>query len=78
MRLLSAPWCTAKTIDRWLWKRRGVEVVLGDLHNIDTIREAMEGIDAAYLAYPVQAGFIDATVSFAHAGGSRRLRHRSA
>lgn len=68
----------AKTIDRRLWKRLGVEVMLGDLHNIDTIREAMEGIDAAYLVYPVQAALIDATVNFAQAGESRRLRHRSA
>jgi len=45
----------------------GAEVVVGDLHHIDTIREAMEGIDAAYLVYPVQAGLIDATVNFAQA-----------
>jgi NAD(P)H dehydrogenase (quinone) len=44
------------------------EVVVGDLHNIDSIREAMEGIDAAYLVYPVQPGLIDATVNFAQAG----------
>jgi uncharacterized protein YbjT (DUF2867 family) len=48
-------------------EKLGVEVVVGDLHDIDTIREAMEGIDAAYLVYPVQAGLIDATVNFAHA-----------
>lgn len=36
----------------------------GDLHHIDTIREAMEGIDAAYLVYPVQPGLLDATVNF--------------
>jgi len=40
---------------------------LGDLHHIDTIREAMEGIDGAYLVCPVQAGLIDATVNFAQA-----------
>jgi uncharacterized protein YbjT (DUF2867 family) len=27
------------------------EVVVGDLHKIDTIRQAMEGVDAAYLVY---------------------------
>jgi uncharacterized protein YbjT (DUF2867 family) len=43
------------------------EVVLGDLHNVDSISSAMEGIDAAYLVYPVQAGLIDATVNFAQA-----------
>jgi NAD(P)H dehydrogenase (quinone) len=45
----------------------GAEVVLGDLHKVDTVREAMEGIDAAYLVYPVQPGLIDATVNFAQA-----------
>ena len=41
-------------------EKQGAEVVVGDLHNIDSIREAMEGIDAAYLVYPVQPGLIDA------------------
>ena len=45
----------------------GAEVVVGDLHNVDSIRAAMEGIDAAYQVYPVQAGLIDATVNFAQA-----------
>ena len=48
-------------------EKLGAEVVLGDLHNIDSIRAAMEGIDAAYLVYPVQPGLIDATVNFAQA-----------
>jgi hypothetical protein len=45
------------------------------------IREAMEGIDAAYLAYPVQAGLIDAAVNFAQAAGeagaSAIVRHEA-
>jgi NAD(P)H dehydrogenase (quinone) len=48
-------------------EKLGAEVVVGDLHDIDTIREAMEGTDAAYLVYPVQPGLIDATVNFAQA-----------
>src|SRR5271170_3205603 len=48
-------------------EKLGAEVVVGDLHNVDSIRAAMEGIDAAYLVYPVQAGLIDATVNFAQA-----------
>jgi uncharacterized protein YbjT (DUF2867 family) len=48
-------------------EKLGAEVVVGDLHNIDSIRVAMEGIDAAYQVYPVQAGLIDATVNFAQA-----------
>jgi NAD(P)H dehydrogenase (quinone) len=45
----------------------GVEVVAGDLHQIDTIRLAMEGTDAAYFVYPVAPGLIEATVNFAQA-----------
>ncbi|MDB5348512.1 MAG: NmrA family transcriptional regulator [Schlesneria sp.] len=48
-------------------EKLGAEVVIGDLQEIDTIREAMEGIDAAYLVYPVQPGLINATVNFAQA-----------
>ena len=43
------------------------QVVVGDLHKIDTVRAAMEGMDAAYFVYPVQPGLIDATVYFAQA-----------
>jgi NAD(P)H dehydrogenase (quinone) len=46
-------------------EKLGAEVVVGDLHNIDSIRAAMKGIDGAYLVYPVQLGLIEATVNFA-------------
>jgi NAD(P)H dehydrogenase (quinone) len=45
----------------------GAEVVVGDLQEIDTIRQAMEGMDAAYLVYPVKPGLITATVNFVQA-----------
>ncbi len=45
----------------------GAEVVVGDLQEIDTIRQAMEGLDAAYLVYPIKPGLIAATVNFAQA-----------
>jgi NAD(P)H dehydrogenase (quinone) len=45
----------------------GAEVVVGDLHQIDSILQAMEGVDAAYLVYPVHPGVIEATVNFAQA-----------
>jgi NAD(P)H dehydrogenase (quinone) len=48
-------------------EKLGAEVVLGDLLQVDTIREAMEGVDAAYLVYPVHPGLIEATVYFAQA-----------
>ena len=45
----------------------GAEVVTGDLLEIDTIRDAMKDVDAAYLVWPVQPGLINATVNFAQA-----------
>src|SRR6266436_5424487 len=45
----------------------GAEVLLGDLLEIDTVRSAMEGTDAAYLVWPVAPGLIHATVNFAQA-----------
>jgi uncharacterized protein YbjT (DUF2867 family) len=47
--------------------KQGAEVVTGDLHKVDSIRDAMEGVDASYLVYPVQTGLIEATVNFAQA-----------
>jgi NAD(P)H dehydrogenase (quinone) len=48
-------------------KRLGAEVVLGDHLEINTVRAAMEGINAAYFVWPVQPGVIHATVNFAQA-----------
>jgi NAD(P)H dehydrogenase (quinone) len=48
-------------------EKLGVEVVLGDLLEIDTVRAAMEGADAAYFVWPVAPGLIHATVNFAQA-----------
>ena len=46
---------------------QGAEVVEGDFQDVDTLRAAMEDIDAAYLVYPVQPGLIVATVNSAQA-----------
>jgi NAD(P)H dehydrogenase (quinone) len=48
-------------------KKLGAEVVLGDHLEINTVRAAMEGINAAYFVWPVQPGVIHATVNFAQA-----------
>ena len=45
----------------------GAEIVEGDLLDINTVRPAMEGVDAAYLVWPVQPGLIHACVNFAQA-----------
>jgi NAD(P)H dehydrogenase (quinone) len=48
-------------------KTLGAEIVLGDLLEIDTIRTAMQGTDAAYFVWPVQPRLIEATVNFIQA-----------
>jgi NAD(P)H dehydrogenase (quinone) len=45
----------------------GAEIVVGNHQEIDTIRQAMEGVDAAYFVYPVAPGLITATVNFVQA-----------
>jgi NAD(P)H dehydrogenase (quinone) len=48
-------------------EKLGAKVAVGDLLEIDTIRAAMEGTNAAYLVWPVAPGLIHATVNFAQA-----------
>jgi hypothetical protein len=55
-------------------EKLGAEIVLGDLLEINTIRAAMEGLDAAYFCWPVEPGLIHATVKFrAGREGSGRI-----
>ena len=48
-------------------KAQGAEVVVGDLLDINTVRDAMQGMDAAYFVWAVQPGLITAAVNFAQA-----------
>ncbi len=48
-------------------EKLGAEVAAGDLLEINTVRAAMNGVDAAYLVWPVQPRLIHATVNFAQA-----------
>jgi uncharacterized protein YbjT (DUF2867 family) len=45
----------------------GVEVVRGDLLDIETVRAALEGVSAAYYVYPLAPGNLVGTVNFAQA-----------
>lgn len=45
----------------------GAEIVVGDHQAIDTVRDAMEGMEAAYFVYPVAPGLLAATVNFVQA-----------
>jgi|ERR1700733_1317870 len=48
-------------------RARGVEIAIGDLSKIDSVRAALEGVRAAYFVYPIIPGIIDATAYFAQA-----------
>jgi NAD(P)H dehydrogenase (quinone) len=48
-------------------RERGVEVAIGDLSKIDSVRAALGGVRAAYFVYPIIPGIIDATAYFAQA-----------
>jgi NAD(P)H dehydrogenase (quinone) len=45
----------------------GAEVIVGDLHDIDTVRDAVDGVRAAYFVYPISPGLLEATATFAQA-----------
>lgn len=46
---------------------QGAEVVVGDMFDINSLRAALEGVEAAYFVYPVAPGLITASVNFAQA-----------
>jgi NAD(P)H dehydrogenase (quinone) len=46
---------------------RGIEVVYGDLLDIDQVRAALCGIQRAYFIYPIKPGIVQATAQFAQA-----------
>jgi uncharacterized protein YbjT (DUF2867 family) len=45
----------------------GAEIVVGDLLEINTVRAAMQGVEAAYFVWPVTPGLIHAAVNFVEA-----------
>jgi NAD(P)H dehydrogenase (quinone) len=48
-------------------RARGVEVAVGDLSDINSVRPALEGVRAAYFVYPITPGILDATAYFSQA-----------
>lgn len=51
----------------------GIEVVLGDLHDERSLKGAVEGVKAAYFAYPIAGGIVDAAAKFAVAARDARV-----
>src|SRR5258706_2549166 len=46
-------------------RKRGAEVVVGDLLDFDGIRQVMKGVNRAYFVYPIRPGLVQATAQFA-------------
>jgi NAD(P)H dehydrogenase (quinone) len=46
-------------------RKRGAEVVVGDLLDFDAVREALKGVSRAYFVYPIRPGLVQATAQFA-------------
>jgi len=46
-------------------RRRGAEIVVGDLLDFDAVREALKGVNRAYFVYPIRPGLVQATAQFA-------------
>jgi uncharacterized protein YbjT (DUF2867 family) len=47
-------------------RARGVEVVIGDLLDPESLRPALTGVHSAYFVYPVRAQLMEATAYFAY------------
>jgi NAD(P)H dehydrogenase (quinone) len=52
----------------------GAEIVVGDLHNFEVVRAALDGVARAYFTYPLAEGLVEATAVFAVAGKDAGLQ----
>jgi len=52
----------------------GAEIAVGDLHDFEAGRAALEGVEAAYFVHPIQPGILQATAYFAQAAKEVGLR----
>ena len=43
----------------------GIETVVGDFMNLQSLREAMSGVDRALFCYPINAGLLEAALNMA-------------
>src|ERR1700731_2403915 len=46
-------------------RKRGAEVVVGDLLDFDAVRQALNGVNRAYFVYPIRPGLVQTTAQFA-------------
>lgn len=55
-------------------RARGVEVVIGDLLDPESLRPALAGVDRAYFVYPVRAQLMEATAYFAYSAAEAGVK----
>ena len=48
-------------------RKRGADIVVGDLLDFDAVRAALKNVDRAYFVYPIRPGLVQATAQFAQA-----------
>ena len=48
-------------------RKRGADIVVGDLLDFDSVRAALKNVDRAYFVYPIRPGLVQATAHFAQA-----------
>ena len=48
-------------------RKRGADIVVGDLLDFDSVRAALKNVDRAYFVYPIRPGLVQATAQFAQA-----------
>ncbi len=48
-------------------RARGIETAIGDLHDLDSLRAALEGVEGAYYVHTIEPGIIASTAYFAQA-----------
>ena len=52
----------------------GAEIAVGDIHNFEAVRAALDGVQRAYFTYPIADGLLEATATFAAAGKQAGLQ----
>jgi NAD(P)H dehydrogenase (quinone) len=52
----------------------GAEIAVGDIHNFEVVRAALDGVGRAYFTYPIADGLLEATATFAAAGKQAGLQ----
>jgi len=54
-------------------RKRGADIVVGDLLDFDSVRSALKNVDRAYFVYPIRPGLVQATAQFAQAAREARI-----